>query len=85
MVKNEYKFPVYATQGGGKAREVNGAFVFIEAPDCPGLDVGDIVPQDWDIAPANKLARHEKLKQSGVNSLDLQRWLTTANREFSKE
>jgi len=52
-----YNFPVYGTQGGGLAKEEYGVFVFIEAPDCPGLAIGDKVPDEWDLAPANAKAR----------------------------
>lgn len=54
---SEHKFPVWVTQGGGLAREARGGFIFIERPNCPGLDVGDEVPAEWDLAPANALAR----------------------------
>lgn len=52
-----YDFPVYGTQGGGLAREVNGTFIFVTKPDCPGLDVGDEVPREWGLVAANDLAR----------------------------
>ncbi len=53
----EYKFPVYGTQGGGLVREINGICIFITKPDCPGLDIGDIMPEEWGIQPANQMAR----------------------------
>ena len=59
MVAKSYDFPVYGTQGGGLARRSGGLFFFIEAPDCPGLDIGDAVPAEWDITAANSLARKE--------------------------
>jgi hypothetical protein len=56
----DYKYPVYGTQGGGLAREVAGKYFFIEPPDSgTGLRVGDEVPVEWDLAPANHLARNE--------------------------
>lgn len=55
----DYRFPVYATQGGGLARFVGDTPIFVTKPDCPGLDVGDEVPEEWDFVPANKLARQE--------------------------
>jgi hypothetical protein len=58
-----YNFPVYGTQGGGLAREVNGTYIFITDPDCPGLAVGDEVPKEWDIQPANDLASHASLEE----------------------
>ena len=55
----EHDFPVYGTQGGGLAREVNGTYVFVTKPNCPGLGVGDVVPREWDLQPANAAARQE--------------------------
>jgi hypothetical protein len=61
-----YKFPVYGTQGGGLAREVNGKYIFVEKPDCPGLDIGDEVPEQWDLIPANQSAKDsEEFARSG--------------------
>lgn len=55
-----YKFPVWGTQGGGLVREANGMYVFVEAPtDFPELGVGDELPEQWSLAPANELARAE--------------------------
>ena len=56
-MEREYNFPVFGTQGGGLVREVKGQFIFVTKPDCPGLDVGDEMPAEWDYQPANKLAR----------------------------
>ena len=54
------KYAVWGTQGGGLVREVNpGQFIFVEKPDCPGLDVGDLMPDQWGIIPANDKARQE--------------------------
>jgi hypothetical protein len=40
--------PIYGTQGGGKVvQHISGRFVFIEKPDCPGLEVGDFMPEEW--------------------------------------
>ncbi len=55
----EYRYPVWGTQGGGLVREVGGKFIFVEKPDCPGLDVGDEMPAEWGIASANEHARLE--------------------------
>ena len=44
-----YNFPVFGTQGGGLVREVSQnpfVYVFVEKPDCSGLDVGDTMPKD---------------------------------------
>jgi len=61
--KRTYNFPVYGTQGGGLARDVNGIFVFVTKPECPGLDVGDEVPEHWDFIPANDLARKREMAE----------------------
>jgi hypothetical protein len=57
----EYNFPVWATQGGGLVREVSRnpyRYIFVEAPPKGmGLSVGDFMPEEWDLIPANKLAR----------------------------
>lgn len=56
-----YNFPVFGTQGGGLVRELKTQkgykYIFVEAPDCPGLGVGDFMPEEWDIIPANRQAR----------------------------
>ena len=53
-----YNFPVYGTQGGGLVREVApNLFEFVEKPNCPGLEVGDFMPEEWSIVPANQHAR----------------------------
>ena len=58
----KYNFPVWATQGGGLAREAGrenpGVYIFVTDPGIPGLRVGGVVPEDWDLQPANKLARN---------------------------
>lgn len=56
----DFNFPVYGTQGGGLVREVNGTYIFVTKPDCPGLDVGDDTPTEWGIIPANGLAQQEE-------------------------
>ena len=58
----EYDFPVYRTQGGGLVKEVDGKLVWVETPNSPAfayMNVGDEMPEDWDITPANELARKE--------------------------
>lgn len=54
----EYSFPVWGTQGGGLVREAApNVYVFVEAPDdFMGLGVGDTMPSEWGIAPANRKA-----------------------------
>ena len=49
-MSREYKYPVWGTQGGGVVRDVNGTYIFVEKPDCPGLGVGDEMPEEWGIA-----------------------------------
>ena len=48
-----YDYPVYGTQGGGLVRSVGQTYIFVEKPDCPGLDVGDEMPEEWGVIPAN--------------------------------
>ena len=60
-MEREYNFPVFGTQGGGLVREIKTTegykYIFVEKPDCPGLDVGDFMPEEWGIASANQQAR----------------------------
>ena len=56
MDPQSYRFPVYSTKGGGLVRPVNGAYVFVSESDLPGLGVGEIMPKNWWIVPANQLA-----------------------------
>lgn len=55
----EYSFPVYGTQGGGLVRPVGSKFIFVEKPNCHGLDVGDEMPEMWDYQPVNALSEEE--------------------------
>jgi hypothetical protein len=55
----EYDYPVYGTQGGGLVRSVGDQYIFVEKPDCPGLDVGNTMPEEWGVIPANEAARRE--------------------------
>lgn len=55
-----YDFPVWGTQGGGLVREVDGKYLFVEAPkDFPELTVGSEMPEEWGLAAANDLALNE--------------------------
>ena len=56
-MERQYKYQVWGTQGGGLVREINGIYIFVKKPDCPGLDIGDEMPREWDTAPANNHAR----------------------------
>ncbi len=54
-----FLFPVWGTQGGGLVREIgkSGVYQFVEAPDASmSLRVGDTMPAEWSIAPANTAA-----------------------------
>jgi len=55
-MERQYNYPVFGTQGGGLVREVNGTYIFVEKPDCPGLEVGDEMPEEWGIIAANDRA-----------------------------
>ena len=58
--ETQYDFAVYGTQGGGLVREVDGTFIFVEAPsDFPELTVGSEMPEEWGTAAANNLAHRE--------------------------
>ncbi len=57
-----YDFPVWTTQGGGLVRWDGSSFVFVEPPTSPGLlfSVGDRMPDQWSVFPANGLARFQE-------------------------
>lgn len=59
----------FATQGGGIVEwdEVNKRYVFTEKPNCPGLEVGDFMPEEWGIialpgSDAEALSREEEME-----------------------
>lgn len=52
-------FGVWATQGGGLVKKDGEDYVFVEAPDGMGLEVGDKLPDQWDLIPANRAAVYE--------------------------
>jgi hypothetical protein len=59
MANYEYLYPVYTTQYGGMVRWVGDTrtYIFVEKPNYPGeLDVGDTMPQEWSVTPANEEA-----------------------------
>lgn len=59
---SQLNFAVFATQGGGLARESNGTFVWYEVPEkSPEFRVGDPIPAQWGTAPANSAAHEEML------------------------
>jgi hypothetical protein len=62
-------FAVYGLQGGGLGRFAGEVLVFHELPDwCPAEgfnpQVGDPVPEEWDMIPANKAATGEMLDEA---------------------
>lgn len=59
MAEPTYDFPVFGTQGGGLVKIVGvDQYEFVEAPDpIMGLGVGDPMPSEWGIVPANDEAR----------------------------
>ena len=70
---NNYDFPVYRTQGGGLVKEVDGKLVWVETPTSSAfarMKIGDEMPEEWDIAPGNELARKELIQDDIPDSLD---------------
>lgn len=68
-----YDFPVFGTQGGGLVREVSKnphRYVFVEVPDCPGLDVDDFMPEEWGVMPANMQAQRQIEKERMILPID---------------
>ena len=63
---SDFPFPVWGTQGGGLVKRSGGQYIFVEKPDCPGLDVGDTMPDEWGIIPANQEARDEMNRSDGL-------------------
>ncbi len=61
---SDYPFPVFHTQGGGLAKRSDPgshSHSFVQAPDSStGLGVGDLVPAEWDLVPANEIAKNER-------------------------
>ncbi len=62
-----YNFPVFFTQGGGLVRPVVDNpfdYVFVEVPVlAAAVKIGDVMPRDWEVEPANDLARNLLLRQ----------------------
>ncbi len=69
-----FGYPVWVTQGGGLVREIAEKYYFVEKPDCPGLDVGDEMPGEWGVFPANDLAREEVAKNDEGAFLESAEW-----------
>ena len=58
----KYPFAVFNTSGGGLVRRDGSTFTFIIKPNqeaWPGFDVGDRMPDDWGVDPANQLAEQD--------------------------
>ncbi len=65
-----YDFPVYGTQGGGLVRQQGDGFIFVEVDKNlhhMGLNVGDKLPHEWDMIPANEAARQEMEREDPLN------------------
>lgn len=56
---SSYAFPIYTTDYGGKMKRVGSSFIFLEKPNFPGFEVDDVMPEDWQVFPANKLAEDD--------------------------
>lgn len=60
---NTLDFAVFGTQGGGLARRSDDGndYVWYEVPAefAEEFKVGDIIPDEWDIQPANEPGRRE--------------------------
>ena len=55
---NSLDFGVWATQGGGLARESAGTYVWYEVPvEFPGFSVGRAIPEEWDVVAVNRIAK----------------------------
>ncbi|MDO8590191.1 MAG: hypothetical protein Q7R69_02870 [bacterium] len=65
-----YNFGIYGTQGGGLARKVGETYIFVTKPDCPGLGIGDDVPREWDLVPANAQAVTEDDRDQRMPGMD---------------
>lgn len=75
MSQRTFDYPIWGTQGGGLVREVRGVYIFVEKPNCPGFDVGDVMPSEWGIVPANNLAHHEdEQEELAINGIWLDGW-----------
>lgn len=73
-MEREQSFPIYATKGGGLVRAGEGnTYIFIQKPNCPGLNVGDVMPRGWDIAPANRLAQEEVMREACASQIKKQK------------
>ncbi len=66
-----YDYPVWATQGGGLVRHESGnRYIFVKKPDCQGLKVGDEMPEEWGVIPANDHARQDMAAHDWLDPMD---------------
>ena len=72
-MNRNYRYAVWGTQGGGLVREVEEVYIFVEKPDFLGLDVGDTMPEQWGLIPANNLAHWEMARFDPRSYLDKER------------
>jgi hypothetical protein len=59
--------PKWYTQGGGIViyDSDNQSYVFIVAPDVPGLEIGDFMPDEWSVVPIEEKPRQRVTKDRG--------------------
>lgn len=57
---------LWATQGGGLAEWNGETYIFVESPDWWPNAVGEEVPSEWGVIPANETARNEMLESEGL-------------------
>lgn len=87
-MERKFNYPIFATQGGGLVREIKTSkgfkYIFVEAPpQGMGLDVGDDMPAEWDLIPANNLAREAVKDDDPFAEDDVDRLYDLAMREYT--
>lgn len=53
MTEPSFSFAVWRTENGGLVRKRGEDYVFVEMPNCLKFEIGDVMPDEWDITPAN--------------------------------
>jgi hypothetical protein len=69
-LEKTYDFPVFGTNGGGLVKQQGNSdtYIFVEAPDpSTGLTIGDTMPVEWGLAPANQAARALMNRSQGLD------------------
>lgn len=61
----------WITQGGGTAIKNGLDFIFIEAPDWWPDAVGESVPREWDLFPANQEAKDRMSEEEEVDDYEM--------------